>query len=126
MGAAILHRKRGVGFHRAAADDSACTSLGSGSRPRQRDRKGSTVTSLSPSNMADVAQRAGVSISTVSRAIRGSDLVSAATAERVRHAAAELDFAVSRAASSLASGRLDRVAVLLSGSLSAWFNGSLL
>ena len=84
------------------------------------------MTSLSPSNMADVAERAGVSISTVSRALRGSDLVSSGTAERVRQAAEELDFAVSRAASSLASGRLDRVAVLLSGSLSAWFNGSLL
>jgi LacI family transcriptional regulator, repressor for deo operon, udp, cdd, tsx, nupC, and nupG len=84
------------------------------------------VTSLSPSSMADVAARAGVSVSTVSRSLRGSDLVSAATADRVRQAAEELDFAVSRAASSLASGRLNRVAVLLSGSLSAWFNGSLL
>lgn len=84
------------------------------------------MTSLSPSSMADVAERAGVSTSTVSRALRGSSLVSAATADRVRQAAEELDFAVSRAASSLASGRLNRVAVLLSGSLSAWFNGSLL
>jgi DNA-binding LacI/PurR family transcriptional regulator len=76
--------------------------------------------------MADVAERAGVSVSTVSRALRRSPLVSADTLERVRQAADELDFAVSRAASSLASGRLNRVAVLLSGPLSSWFNGSLL
>ena len=84
------------------------------------------MTSLSPSSMADVAKRAGVSVSTVSRALRGSELVSAATAARVRQVAEELDFAVSRAASSLASGRLNRVAVLLSGSLGSWFNGTLL
>ena len=76
--------------------------------------------------MADVANRAGVSVSTVSRALRGSPLVSPDTIERVRQAAEELDFAVSRAASSLASGRLNRVAVLLSGSLGSWFNGCLL
>ncbi len=78
------------------------------------------------SSMADVAERAGVSVATVSRALRGSTLVSPATLDRVRQAAADLDFAVSRAASSLASGRLDRVAVLLSGSLGTWFNGCLL
>jgi len=84
------------------------------------------VTPLSDSSMADVAKRAGVSVSTVSRSLRGSGLVAPATAERVRAAAEELDFAVSRAASSLASGRLNRVAVLLSGSLGSWFNGCLL
>ena len=84
------------------------------------------MTPLSPSRMADVAERAGVSVSTVSRALRGSPLVSPDTVKRVRQAAEELDFAVSRAASSLASGRLNRVAVLLSGSLGSWFNGCLL
>ena len=84
------------------------------------------MTPLTPSSMADVAKRAGVSVSTVSRALRSSGLVAPATAERVRQAAEELDFAVSRAASSLASGRLDRVAMLLSGSLGSWFNGCLL
>jgi DNA-binding LacI/PurR family transcriptional regulator len=84
------------------------------------------VTPLTPSSMADVAKRAGVSVSTVSRALRSSGLVAPATAERVRQVADELDFAVSRTASSLASGRLDRVAMLLSGSLGSWFNGCLL
>lgn len=79
-----------------------------------------------PSSMADVAERAGVSVATVSRALRGSPLVSAETADRVIKAAHELSFAVSRAASSLATGKLDRVAVLVSGSLGSWFNGCLL
>ena len=45
---------------------------------------------------------------------------------RVLEAAEALSFAVSRAASSLATGKLDRVAVLVSGSLGSWFNGCLL
>ena len=65
--------------------------------------------------MADVAARAGVSVATVSRALRGSELVSRATAERVRAAAAELGFSVSRTASGLATGRLGRIAVLSGG-----------
>jgi LacI family transcriptional regulator, repressor for deo operon, udp, cdd, tsx, nupC, and nupG len=81
---------------------------------------------LTPSSMADVAARAGVSISTVSRALRGSPLVSPDTTSRVVQAAEELHFSISRAASSLASGKLERIAVLLSGSLGSWFNGCLL
>jgi LacI family transcriptional regulator, repressor for deo operon, udp, cdd, tsx, nupC, and nupG len=80
----------------------------------------------SGSSMQEVADRAGVSVSTVSRALRNSELVSVATRERVLAAAEELSFAISRAASSLASGRLGRIAVLVSGHLSAWFNGSVL
>ncbi len=77
-------------------------------------------------SMEDVARRAGVSVSTVSRALRQSDLVSPATAARVQRAATELSFAISRTASSLATGKLNRVAVLVSGPLSTWFNGTLL
>jgi DNA-binding LacI/PurR family transcriptional regulator len=76
--------------------------------------------------MEDVAERAEVSVSTVSRALRGSPLVSPETTERVLAAAEELSFAVSRAASSLATGKLNRIAVLVSGSLGTWFNGTLL
>jgi LacI family transcriptional regulator, repressor for deo operon, udp, cdd, tsx, nupC, and nupG len=76
--------------------------------------------------MADVAARAGVSVATVSRALRGSELVAAATTARVRAAADALGFAVSRNASGLATGRLGRIAVLVSGPLGSWFNGSIL
>lgn len=76
--------------------------------------------------MADVAARAGVSVATVSRALRGSALVAPATVTRVRAAAEELGFSVSRSASGLATGRLGRIAVLIGGSLDAWFNGSIL
>jgi LacI family repressor for deo operon, udp, cdd, tsx, nupC, and nupG len=77
-------------------------------------------------SMVDVARLAGVSVSTVSRALRGSPLVSPETTERVTAAATELSFAISRVASGLASGRLGRIGVLVSGSLEAWFNGSIL
>lgn len=79
-----------------------------------------------PATMADVATRAGVSVATVSRALRGSELVAAATVTRVRAAADELGFSVSRSASGLATGRLGRIAVLVGGALHSWFNGSIL
>ncbi|HET9647928.1 MAG TPA: LacI family DNA-binding transcriptional regulator, partial [Microlunatus sp.] len=78
------------------------------------------------SRMEDVAALAGVSVATVSRALRGSPLVSDATRDKVLNAAEELDFAVSRAASSLATGRVGRIAVLMGGRLQSWFNGSVL
>jgi LacI family transcriptional regulator len=52
-----------------------------------------------------VAQRAGVSIATVSRAFRRSELVAPATRERIEQAARELNFMPSRSARSLAEGR---------------------
>jgi LacI family repressor for deo operon, udp, cdd, tsx, nupC, and nupG len=76
--------------------------------------------------MADVAALAGVSVATVSRALRGSEVVAAATTSRVRAAADELGFSVSRNASGLATGRLGRIAVLVGGGLDGWFNGSIL
>jgi LacI family repressor for deo operon, udp, cdd, tsx, nupC, and nupG len=89
-------------------------------------RRKHEMTELPQASMADVATRAGVSVSTVSRALRGSSLVSPATTARVREAADELSFAISRAASSLATGRLGRIALLVSGSLGSWFNGAIL
>ena len=73
-----------------------------------------------------MANLAGVSVATVSRALRGSSLVNDATRQRVLAAAEELSFSISRAASSLATGKLDKIAVLVSGRLNSWFNGSIL
>ena len=78
------------------------------------------------SRMEDVAALAGVSVATVSRALRDSPLVSAATRTKVLAAADELDFAVFRPASALASGRVGRIAVLISGPVRGWFNGAAL
>jgi len=75
--------------------------------------------------MADVAERAGVSVSTVSRTLRGLANVSPEVRGRVERAARELDFAVSRQASSLVTGRTGVVAVLVP-TLDSWFMGSAL
>jgi LacI family transcriptional regulator len=60
---------------------------------------------LSKATIYQVAQAAGVSIATVSRALRGSDLVTEQTRERVLAAARELQFTPSRLGRSLAEGR---------------------
>ena len=61
----------------------------------------------------DVARRAGVSASTVSRSLRGSSKVSEHTRERVLRAAAELRYVPSPAASRLASGRTHAIGVIV-------------
>ena len=76
--------------------------------------------------ITDVARLAGVSPATVSRALRGGTNVTPATAERVRRAADELSFTLSKNASALATGRTMRVRLLVSGTLKAWFNASVL
>ncbi|MFC8096039.1 LacI family DNA-binding transcriptional regulator [Streptomyces sp. NPDC057301] len=75
--------------------------------------------------MADVAERAGVSTSTVSRTLRGLSTVSPDVRARVEKAARELNFAVSRQAASLVTGRTGNVAVLVP-TLDAWFMGAAL
>ncbi|GAA2633007.1 LacI family DNA-binding transcriptional regulator [Paractinoplanes durhamensis] len=60
---------------------------------------------LSKATIYQVAQLAGVSIATVSRAMRDSDLVTEQTRERVLAAAKQLRFTPSRAGRSLAEGR---------------------
>ncbi len=64
------------------------------------------------SHIADVAQAAGVSTATVSRALRGLPNVSAQTRARVEQVAAELGYIADRSASRLASGRTLAVAVI--------------
>ncbi|MEU2055917.1 LacI family DNA-binding transcriptional regulator [Streptomyces bungoensis] len=75
--------------------------------------------------MTDVAERAGVSPSTVSRTLRGLPTVSPEVRARVEQAARELNFAVSRQAASLVTGRTGVVAVLVP-TLNSWFMGSAL
>lgn len=76
-------------------------------------------------NMADVARHAGVSIATVSRALREVPGVSEATRQRIREIAAELSYVVSPEASSLARGTTGRVAVVVPD-LAAWFYAAML
>jgi LacI family transcriptional regulator, repressor for deo operon, udp, cdd, tsx, nupC, and nupG len=61
----------------------------------------------------DVAKRAGVSIATVSRSLRGLPDVAATTRERVLTAARELDYVASPFAARLASGRTATVGVVV-------------
>jgi DNA-binding LacI/PurR family transcriptional regulator len=61
----------------------------------------------------DVAERAGLSIATVSRALSGKGNVSPASRERARAAAAELGFVPSYQASSLASGRTRNIGLVV-------------
>ncbi|WP_308050661.1 LacI family DNA-binding transcriptional regulator [Streptomyces purpurogeneiscleroticus] len=75
--------------------------------------------------MADVAERAGVSASTVSRTLRGMSTVSPEVRARVEKAARELNFVISRQASSLVTGKTGVVAVL-APTLNSWFIGSAL
>src|SRR6478672_10384646 len=73
----------------------------------------------------DVARRAGVSTATVSRALSGRGHVAAATRERVEEAAAELGYVVSASASSLATGRMRNIGVVVPF-LNRWFYTSVL
>lgn len=63
--------------------------------------------------IADVAAKAEVSLSTVSRVLNGNVTVDPAMAERVRAAAAELDYSASPLARSLVLGRTQTIAVVV-------------
>ncbi|HEV2371413.1 MAG TPA: LacI family DNA-binding transcriptional regulator [Streptosporangiaceae bacterium] len=64
------------------------------------------------STVYEVAERAGVSIATVSRVINGSSLVNARTRERVLAAISELGFVPNRSAQSLSLRRTDIVGLV--------------
>ncbi len=76
------------------------------------------------STITDVAREAGVSVATVSRALRGLDRVSPRTRERVLKVATELDYVASPTATSLASGRTQVVGVV-APFLTRWFFATL-
>lgn len=71
-------------------------------------------------DITDVATLAGVSTATVSRSLRGHDNVSAATRSRVLEAARELSYSPSPLASRLASGRTQRIGVVVPA-ITRWF-----
>lgn len=75
--------------------------------------------------MSDIAQAAGVSMATASRALNNTAEVSPATRERVLRVAADLEYVVSPEASGLARRRTGRVGVILTH-LSRWFYGEIL
>lgn len=78
-----------------------------------------------PATISDVARLAGVSESTVSRALRDLRHVKPETAEAVRFAAEQLGFVASRNASALASGR-PKVVSVVTPSVVSWFYSAVL
>ncbi len=64
--------------------------------------------------LADVASRAGVAVSTVSRALSNPGRVNVRTRERIEQVARELDYSANPSARALSSGRTGAVAVLVS------------
>ena len=76
-------------------------------------------------SIVDVAQRAGVSVATVSRALRNQQYVAEATRERVLAAAHALHYVADANASRLASGRSHTVG-LLAPILTSWYTGEII
>ncbi len=73
----------------------------------------------------EVAEAAGVSTATVSRALRGLPNVDEATRARVQAIAAQLDYVISPSASRLASGRTGSIGVI-TPYISRWFFSTVL
>ena len=76
-------------------------------------------------SIEDVAKRAGVSIATVSRSLRGLPDVAPSTRHRVLVAARELDYVASPFAARLASGRTATVGVVVPF-VNRWYYGEFL
>ena len=75
-----------------------------------------------PISIKDIARLAGVSHSTVSRALRNSPLIPAATAERIQRIANETGYRASAVARSLVTRRTQTVGVVVT-SIADPFNG---
>jgi len=73
----------------------------------------------------DVADAAGVSTATVSRALRGLPNVDSVTRERIQKIATDLDYVISPSASRLASGRTGSIAVI-TPYIARWFFSTVL
>lgn len=94
--------------------------MSSASDPRGERAPGYGQGEQGPASIFDVADRAGVSASTVSRSLRGLPNVAPATRARVAIAAEELAYVASPAASGLASGRTSTVGIVVPF-LTRWF-----
>src|SRR4051794_8775908 len=90
-----------------------------------RPMGGGSPAQLGEVNMADVAREAGVSIATVSRALRGVPGVSAPTRERIEQIAQDLSYVISPEARALSRGQTGRVAIVVP-QLDAWFYSAML
>lgn len=75
--------------------------------------------------LSEIAQHAGVSLKTASRAVNGEVNVAEATRDRVLEAAAELGFELNRAASMLARGVATNAVGLITGDLANPFYSAL-
>lgn len=75
--------------------------------------------------IADVAARAGVSLSTVSRVMNGNATVDPTLAERVREAAVSLNYTASPLARSLVLGRTQTIAMIVPDLSNPTFQGAL-
>lgn len=67
-----------------------------------------------PATIKDVAKKAGVAHTTVSRALRGSPLISPATTDRIQQIATEMGYHPSAAARSLKTNRSQTLGVIVS------------
>lgn len=73
----------------------------------------------------DVAKKAGVSPSTVSRALHGKDRVSDHTRDKIFEASEQLGFTASKEASRLRSGKTGRIALIVGNRMSGWYSSEL-
>jgi DNA-binding LacI/PurR family transcriptional regulator len=71
--------------------------------------------------LVDVAKRAGVTVSTASRALARPEMVRPETRQRVEHAATELGYAPNRAARSLITGRTGVIAIVVPDLANTYF-----
>jgi len=76
-------------------------------------------------SIEDVAERAGVSVATVSRALRGLPNVATETRLRVEAAARDLDYVSDPSAARLAAGRTRTLGIVMP-SLGSWFGGRIM
>ncbi|MFC0672704.1 LacI family DNA-binding transcriptional regulator [Brachybacterium hainanense] len=74
-----------------------------------------------PTTLKDVAALAGVSVATASRALQGVDRIGEATREKVRAAAAELQYTPNRTARALSTGRTGTLGLIVPDLLNPFF-----